>query len=229
MSRITDYAALAAPAADDVLPVVDIHDTSMAATGTTKKVTIASLVPDLDIVSAAPGTLAGWNYPAWGISGSAAPTQTAGSNGALYFLKFRLPYARTVSALHFWVATGGSGAAVAGAFSGITDAAGAVVASTVNRAADSALVTASSDWAPPLVTPLAAAAGTDYYALLLMWMAGGGINPSLGCMNSGRAGNAGQSAGSFPVAQLPAQTSVGGPYALASLTVTNLWFQVSLS
>lgn len=45
MSKITAYAALAAPLADDVLPVVDVHDTSMAATGTTKKIAVGNLVP----------------------------------------------------------------------------------------------------------------------------------------------------------------------------------------
>ena len=43
MSKISAYTALTAPAASDVLPVVDISDTSMAASGTTKKMTLAQL------------------------------------------------------------------------------------------------------------------------------------------------------------------------------------------
>ena len=43
MSRITDYTALGAIAAADLLPVVDVSDTTMAATGTTKKTTPANL------------------------------------------------------------------------------------------------------------------------------------------------------------------------------------------
>lgn len=51
MSRITTYAALTAARLDDVFPVVDVHDTSMAATGTTKKITAASLASGVSIVA----------------------------------------------------------------------------------------------------------------------------------------------------------------------------------
>lgn len=44
MAQITSYTELADPADDDVLPIVDISDTSMAPTGTTKKVTVADLL-----------------------------------------------------------------------------------------------------------------------------------------------------------------------------------------
>lgn len=47
MSKITSYAALTTAVLDDVLPVVDVHDTSMASSGTTKKVTVANLVGQL--------------------------------------------------------------------------------------------------------------------------------------------------------------------------------------
>lgn len=43
MSTITQYGTLASPATDDLLPIVDIHDTTMAPSGTTKKVTVGSL------------------------------------------------------------------------------------------------------------------------------------------------------------------------------------------
>jgi hypothetical protein len=44
MSReITGYAALATALGDDLVPVVDVHDTTMAATGTTKKITVSNL------------------------------------------------------------------------------------------------------------------------------------------------------------------------------------------
>ena len=44
MSKITAYTALTSPASNDVLPVVDVNDTSMASTGTTKKITVANLL-----------------------------------------------------------------------------------------------------------------------------------------------------------------------------------------
>lgn len=43
MSRITAYAALPSVQMDDVLPVVDVHDLTMALSGTTKKITVSSL------------------------------------------------------------------------------------------------------------------------------------------------------------------------------------------
>lgn len=44
MSKITTYGDLSSPQGDDVLPIVDVHDTAMAPTGTTKKVTVENLV-----------------------------------------------------------------------------------------------------------------------------------------------------------------------------------------
>lgn len=43
MSKISQYTALPAPQGDDLLPVVDVHDATMAATGTTKTVEVGSL------------------------------------------------------------------------------------------------------------------------------------------------------------------------------------------
>lgn len=43
MSRITDYGALSTTQTDDVLAIVDVHDTTMDPTGTTKKITVANL------------------------------------------------------------------------------------------------------------------------------------------------------------------------------------------
>jgi hypothetical protein len=43
MSKISAYTALSSVQADDLLAVVDVHDTTMAASGTTKKITVANL------------------------------------------------------------------------------------------------------------------------------------------------------------------------------------------
>ena len=43
MSKITDYAAITGLQPDDVLPIVDVHDTTMASTGTTKKIPVSQL------------------------------------------------------------------------------------------------------------------------------------------------------------------------------------------
>jgi hypothetical protein len=43
VSRITDYALLTSPQSDDLLIAVDVHDTSMSAAGTSKRVTFGSV------------------------------------------------------------------------------------------------------------------------------------------------------------------------------------------
>lgn len=64
MSKITAYAALSSTQSDDVVVIVDVHDTSMASSGTTKKITVGNLalVPsnnlsDVSSPSAAVGNL----------------------------------------------------------------------------------------------------------------------------------------------------------------------------
>ena len=63
MSKITAYTALASAQPDDLLVVVDVHDTSMAPTGTDKNITLANAVKaTLDgttgDIAASPGTAA---------------------------------------------------------------------------------------------------------------------------------------------------------------------------
>jgi hypothetical protein len=48
MSKITAYTAITAPLTDCVVPIVDVHDTTQAASGTTKKVTLANLIEAVD-------------------------------------------------------------------------------------------------------------------------------------------------------------------------------------
>ena len=46
MARITDsvYPVLSSPASDDIVPVVDVSDTTMSSAGTTKQTTVADLL-----------------------------------------------------------------------------------------------------------------------------------------------------------------------------------------
>jgi hypothetical protein len=43
LSKITDLGVLATPASNDVVPIVDVDDATMAASGTTKQITVANL------------------------------------------------------------------------------------------------------------------------------------------------------------------------------------------
>jgi hypothetical protein len=185
--------------------------------------------PAPDALTALPGSAIAWNYPAWAAASAAAPTQTAGTSGSLYFLKIYLPYAATITNLNFLVQTAGSGATVDAAYAGLCNSSGTVVATSANRSSDSALTSgAPSVWTAPLSGTYAAAAGT-YYALLLIYMNSGGTNPSLACMTNGKATTVGQSSGSYPVSQLTGQTGIAGPYTLTSNATTSNYFQVTLT
>jgi hypothetical protein len=66
MSKISAYTAIASVQSDDLLPVVDVHDTSMAPTGTTKKMTLSQLLDSTAADIQPPGVQAA------GASGKAA-------------------------------------------------------------------------------------------------------------------------------------------------------------
>jgi peptidoglycan/xylan/chitin deacetylase (PgdA/CDA1 family) len=51
MTRITDYPSLPSPEPDDVLPIVDVSDTSQNPAGTTKQITVGDLAAGGDVTS----------------------------------------------------------------------------------------------------------------------------------------------------------------------------------
>lgn len=71
--KITGLAALTSLQPDDVLPIVDVHDTTMAPSGTTKKITVASL-----------GVREECNVRASAFAGGADPTGTIDSYPAIH-------------------------------------------------------------------------------------------------------------------------------------------------
>jgi len=77
LSKITAYGSLSTPQPDDVLPIVDVHDTTMAPTGTTKKITVGNLMP-VDWVNV---THAPYNADPTGSVDSTAAIQAAWDSG----------------------------------------------------------------------------------------------------------------------------------------------------
>lgn len=59
MTKIAALTAITSVRTDDLLPVVDVHDTSMAPTGTTKKITLAQARGGVPVVTVSPVGLAG--------------------------------------------------------------------------------------------------------------------------------------------------------------------------
>jgi len=53
VGKITGYAALATAAGNDVMPIVDVNDTSMAVSGTTKQITVAHLLSNVSLTPTA--------------------------------------------------------------------------------------------------------------------------------------------------------------------------------
>jgi len=71
MSKISAYTAITSVQSNDLLPVVDVHDTTMAASGTTKKMTLNQL----------PGGFATSQYPDQAPAEAASLLGTAGITG----------------------------------------------------------------------------------------------------------------------------------------------------
>lgn len=78
MTRVSELASLTTPVSGDLLPIIDVSDTSMAATGTNKKITYGDLLggyaTSADVQSAVPII----NLDDWGVH----PGNSAGTNQA---------------------------------------------------------------------------------------------------------------------------------------------------
>jgi hypothetical protein len=161
MTRITAYAALASTQPDDVLPIVDVHDTSMAASGNTKQIPVSALVP-------MPWAPADNNL----LVASGDPAAQTATNlavaGTLYLIKLRARIAMTLSSLWFLPAIAGSGTST-GSFTGVYSMAGTRLTGSADIAAGFQSTT------PPqcaLTSAQPLAAGTDVWAALLLNMPG---------------------------------------------------------
>lgn len=77
MSKVTELADLQTPALGDLLPIIDVSDTSMAGTGTNKKITVGDLLGDYTTNADLLAALA--NSPSLGGTPT-APTASLGTN-----------------------------------------------------------------------------------------------------------------------------------------------------
>jgi hypothetical protein len=159
MTKITAYTALTSAVTSDVVPVVDVSDTTMAASGTTKKITLANLVtPMLDATATdiaqsgaqAAGAVglaadAGHVHPAASFATPADhgflawyfPPMFTGSGGNLitagnvYLIKFPVRRAFTATTAWMYNQTGGSGAST-GSFMGLINNSGTLLTSSAD-------------------------------------------------------------------------------------------------
>lgn len=216
MSKITAYNALAVAQSDDVLPIVDVHDTSMAASGTTKKITVANLIALSGAVNGtwSPGSGAsgflGWNNdPAAGSAGSASAA------GTLYLQQLNFYQATTITNLWYWVTTAGAGAST-GTFVGIYSSSGSLLTGSADMASKFTGSTGAQQCA--VTTPQSFSAGsfcwtavlcnlaTTQVTLLRMATISAALNGNLTAANS-RWGTAGTGMTALPATITPSSIS----------------------
>jgi hypothetical protein len=89
VTKISGYAALATAADNDLIPVVDVSDTSMSASGTTKNATVKAVLA---------GAARGVNLPAYGVDLTGAADSTTQLNNALAAGPVDLPMYATIKA-----------------------------------------------------------------------------------------------------------------------------------
>lgn len=197
MSKISAYGAITSVQADDLLAVVDVHDTTMAPSGTTKKMTLEQLLAGVILDGTgtdiqppgvqAPGAAgkaadSGHVHPSgdWlpGDNGlqianfapaSLTPNGGAVAAGVLHLLKLQIRQGLTLSKLWFLIGGAASGSST-GSFAGLYSSSGS-------------LLTGSSDIGPgltsqgplpvTLTTPQNLAGGSFVWAALLANMSGG--------------------------------------------------------
>jgi len=194
MSKITAYAALTTVAAGDVLPVVDISDTSMASSGTTKKIAVSdltALTTQLDsnsadiqtsgTVSAGSSTLAARAdhvHPNVGlvnptdvgvITWTMDPANAGGGSGVLvsgqiYLAAFWVRKTVTIANMAVAIQTAGTTLTTGQNFAGIYNAAGTQVGVTADQTATWGGGVGTYDMA--LTASFSASAG-QYWAALL--------------------------------------------------------------
>jgi hypothetical protein len=111
------------------------------------------------------GTLSGWAYPFYATS----TTQANSAAGALQMMRVRVPFPATVGNAYAFVST--AGVTPANVFVALVSLSGTILASSVNRASDSALITSASLWTVPFQSTAAIGAG-DYYLAILIGSAG---------------------------------------------------------
>ncbi len=85
-TKITDLTALTTPVTGDLLPIVDVSDTSMAATGTDKKITYGNLKTQVATDLGISGTNTGDQTSIVGITGTKAQFDTAVTDGNILYV-----------------------------------------------------------------------------------------------------------------------------------------------
>jgi hypothetical protein len=110
------------------------------------------------------GTLLGWTLP-WAMTS----TTYSPSAGVLQLARIRVPVGGTANNFYMFIST--AGATPANVYIALLNLSGTFLASSVNRAADTALTTSGALWTVPFQSGAALTAG-DYYGVLLVGSAG---------------------------------------------------------
>ena len=163
MSRISEYTALTSAQANAIVPVVDPSDTTMAPSGTTKRITVGNLLTSAQTYfqPADIGVLVASQDPA---VYDAAQILTAGT---VYLAKLPIRTAVTVSKTTWIVTTAGTGAST-GTFTALFSSTGALLSGSADVAAS---LTPAGLVQLSLTTPQALTAGSFVWSALLVNLA----------------------------------------------------------
>jgi hypothetical protein len=178
---ISGYPECCEVCGDSVLPIVDIADTSMCSTGTTKKVTVSALLN----ANGPPSVPAGASTIGLGLGLlTAAPAIAAGTTvtvtaGTVYLALVTCGYTQTVTYLGLWLTGAGTGVTPDGQATGIAlyaEAGGAPVATTTG-VMDSALTgtpgfAEAPIYGPGSITSYVVRQGANYYLAFMSTLSG---------------------------------------------------------
>lgn len=171
MGKLSSYALLGSAQDDDVVPIVDVHDLSMAPSGTTKKIRVDSLLGSGGIQRMPWNLLGGWVGSSYDqalaeISINLGQNLFQPSTGSIYA---QAVVVDTATAFSTVVLLGGAAQTGTGTLAVVTDVSGNWVANVTNADAAFTGISSSLEYVNlTLNTPVTPSAAQEIYYFVLL-------------------------------------------------------------